>query len=71
MRAGSFAELATRMKVTGKMIESAIAVILPVSNGEISRFRMHCHRTKAIIIGHLEGEYRCSRVTGKSPDQGI
>jgi len=40
MRAGSFAELATRMKVTGKMIESAIAVILPVSNGEISRFRM-------------------------------
>jgi hypothetical protein len=33
-------ELATRIKGTRKMIESAIAIILTVSDGEISRFQI-------------------------------
>ena len=39
-RAVIFGELATRIKATGKMIESAIAIILTVSDGAISRFQM-------------------------------
>lgn len=33
-------ELATKIKTTGKVIESAIAIILTISNGEITRFQM-------------------------------
>jgi ketosteroid isomerase-like protein len=39
-RAVIVGELATRIKATGKMIESAIAIILTVSDGRISRFQM-------------------------------
>jgi ketosteroid isomerase-like protein len=33
-------ELATRIEATGKIIESAIAIILTVFDGGISRFQM-------------------------------
>jgi hypothetical protein len=39
-RAVIVGELATRINATGKMLESAIAIILTVSDGEISRFQM-------------------------------
>ncbi len=39
-RAVIVGELATRIKATGKMIESAFAIILTVSDSKISRFQM-------------------------------
>jgi len=39
-RAVIIGELATRIKATGKVIESAIAIILTVSDGEVTRFQM-------------------------------
>jgi ketosteroid isomerase-like protein len=33
-------ELATRMKATGKVVESPFAIILTISDGKISRYRM-------------------------------
>jgi ketosteroid isomerase-like protein len=39
-RAVIVGELATRVKATGKVIESAFAIILTVSGGEVTRFQM-------------------------------
>jgi ketosteroid isomerase-like protein len=39
-RAVIVGELATRIKATGKMIESVFAIILTVSNSKISHFQM-------------------------------
>ena len=39
-RAVIIGDLATRVKATGKVIESAFAIILTVSGGEIARFQM-------------------------------
>jgi hypothetical protein len=39
-RAVIVGELATRINATGKIIESAFALILTVSDGEITRFQM-------------------------------
>jgi uncharacterized protein len=39
-RAVIVGELATRVKATGKVIESAFVIILTVSGGEIARFQM-------------------------------
>jgi ketosteroid isomerase-like protein len=39
-RAVIVGEFATRVKATGKIIESAFAIILTVSGGEIARFQM-------------------------------
>jgi ketosteroid isomerase-like protein len=39
-RAVIVGELATRIKATGRVIESAIAIILTVSEGEVTRFQM-------------------------------
>jgi ketosteroid isomerase-like protein len=39
-RAVILGELATRIKVTGKTIETAFAIVLTVSDGRISRFQM-------------------------------
>lgn len=39
-RAVIIGELATKIKATGKVIESAIAIILTISNGKVTRFQM-------------------------------
>jgi ketosteroid isomerase-like protein len=39
-RAVIVGELATRIKATGKVIDSAMAIILTISEGQISRFQM-------------------------------
>src|SRR5207302_2589664 len=39
-RAVIVGELATKIKATGKLIESAIAIILTISNGKVTRFQM-------------------------------
>jgi ketosteroid isomerase-like protein len=39
-RAVIVGELATRINTTGKIIESAFAIILAASDGEITRFQM-------------------------------
>jgi len=39
-RAVIVGELATRVNATGKLIESAFAIILTIANGEITRFQM-------------------------------
>jgi ketosteroid isomerase-like protein len=39
-RAVIVGELVTRIKATGSVIESAIAIILTVSDGEVTRFQM-------------------------------
>ena len=39
-RAAIVGELATRIKATGKVIESPFAIILTVSGGQITRFQM-------------------------------
>ena len=39
-RAVIVGELVSRVKATGKLIESAFAIILTVSEGEITRFQM-------------------------------
>jgi ketosteroid isomerase-like protein len=39
-RAAIVGEMATRIKATGKVIESSFAIILTVSDGEVRRFQM-------------------------------